>query len=198
MNIKNNIISFTAIQTQQLYTVYINLEEMKIILKMNITKYVHKFYLNVKQQSSVVADLKVQLINQSLKKWMLWVANIINYLCGDFKLKWHDFYTMYHHHNKKNLNSKKIKFFCTLFKELWEHVLKRTQIVVCTVNNADNYKLYEHFYSVVIFVNETAKMTKLNVIILLIWNLNKSIIFIDDHLQLKLIILSQITKHFYN
>jgi len=68
MNIKNNIISFTAIQTQQLYTVYINLEEMKIILKMNITKYVHKFYLNVKQQSSVVADLKVQLINQSLKK----------------------------------------------------------------------------------------------------------------------------------
>jgi len=68
MNIKNNIISLTTIQTQQSYTIYMNSEEMKIISEINITKYIHKFYLSVKQQSSVVTDFRVQLINQNLKK----------------------------------------------------------------------------------------------------------------------------------
>lgn len=128
---------------------------------------------------------------------MFHVVNIINHLCNDFRSKWQDFCTMYHHHNKKNLNSKKMKFFCALLKEFQKHVLKKTQIIVCTVNNANNYKLHKHFHSVIIFVNEVTKMTELDIIILLIWNLKESVIFIDDHFQLKFIILSQTTNHFY-
>lgn len=59
-----------------------------------------------------------------------------------------------------------MKNFRKLTKILHEYVLRKTFIVVCTVNNTDDIKLYEYFYFTVIFVDKAVKITELNIIIL--------------------------------
>ena len=63
--------------------------------------------------------------------------------------------------------------------------------MVCTINNIDIFKLYTEFTSEVIFINETAKITESDAVIVLTYYASASLVMIDNHKQLKLTVLSQ-------
>jgi superfamily I DNA and/or RNA helicase len=127
---------------------------------------------------------------------MLRVSNIITHPCSEPGTQWHDFHTMYNRHSKGDLDPEDMISFRALTKGLREHVLGKAQVVVCTVNNAGDSKLHEHFHSVVTFVDEAAKMTESDAIIPLAWNAKGPVLFVGDHMQLKPTVLSQKTSHF--
>jgi len=62
---------------------------------------------------------------------------------------------------------------------------------VCTINTADTAKLFMIFKLNVIFVNEAAKIIKLDVIIILMHYALTSVVMIEDHKQLKSTVLNQ-------
>ena len=63
--------------------------------------------------------------------------------------------------------------------------------MMCTINNADTFKLYTEFTSEVVFINETAKITESDAVIALTHYASASLVMIDNHKQLKLTVLSQ-------
>lgn len=69
-------------------------------------------------------------------------------------------------------------------------------MVACTVNNAGDSQLHEHFHPVVAFVDEAAKMMEPDAIIPLAWNVTGPVLFVGDHMQLKPTTLTRKTSHF--
>ena len=63
--------------------------------------------------------------------------------------------------------------------------------MMCTINNADIFKLYTEFMSEVVFIDETAKITESDTVIALTHYASASLVMIDNHKQLKLTVLSQ-------
>jgi len=61
---------------------------------------------------------------------------------------------------------------------------------VCIINNAGTAKLFTVFRLMIIFMDEAAKIIKLNVIIILVHYAPASVVMIEDHKQLKSTVLS--------
>jgi len=80
--------------------------------------------------------------------------------------------------------------FKKILTNLQNHVLHAIFIIMCIINITDTAKLFMIFRLNVIFVNEVAKIIKLNAIIILIHYVLTSVVIIKDHKQLKSTVLS--------
>ncbi len=80
--------------------------------------------------------------------------------------------------------------FKKILTNLQKHVLHAASVVVCIINNTDTVKLFTVFRLTVIFMNEATKIIKSDVIITLMHYASASVVMIEDHKQLKPIVLS--------
>lgn len=179
-------------------TVFDEFSELEMIAELDIAKYLYDFYQQVKQQLSIAADKRIHLINQSLKGWMLRVTNIIQHLYNKPESHWSDFCEAYHCYSQEDMNTEQLINFRFHIKNLWEYVLSIVKVMMCTLNNAEDVKLYTFFQPVVTLVNEAVKVTESDSIISLTWNSVKPVVFVGNHMQLRPTILSQQINHFYS
>lgn len=127
------------------WIIFNNSVKLKIIAELDIIKYFYKCYQQIKKQSSISINKWVCLINQNLEDWMLRVVNIILHLCSESESHWSQFCKIYNQYSQKNLDLKWFTNFCICIQKLREHVLECVKIVVCTLNNLRNTKLYMMF-----------------------------------------------------
>lgn len=178
-------------------TVFGEPSELETIAELDTAKYLYDFYQQVEQRPSIAADKRVRLIDQSLGGWMLRVANIIQHPCNEPGPRWSDFREAYHRYSQEDMDTEQLINFRSRTKDLREYVLSIAKVVVCTLNNAGDAKLYTSFQPVVTLVDEAAKATEPDSIIPLAWNPAGPVVFVGDHMQLRPTILSQQTNHFY-
>ena len=149
-------------------------------------------YDSYRKTTSFVFDVInkcVRLIEHSLATWILWFTGVINHPLSDHS-HWLNFRNLYSSHNEKLLEGEIRLVFQIKITCLQECVLSQMSVIVCTVNDADESKLYTQFKSVIVFVDETEMIAELNTLISFVHYSNTSVVMIDNQKQLKLTVLT--------
>ena len=121
---------------------------------------------------------------------MLQIADLQEHSVSELK-KWSKFQKYYDQYSDNKLDfTQQTEFWVIIFK-LHTYVLWSVSVMMCTINNADIFKLYTEFMSEVVFINETVKITESDTVIALTHYASASLVMIDNHKQLKLTVLNQ-------
>jgi len=103
---------------------------------------------------------------------------------------WKGFWEYYNLYSEDDMNVTQQIEFKKILTNLQEHVLHAVFVVMCIINNSDTAKLFTVFRLTVIFMNKAAKIIEPDAIITLMHYAPASVVMIEDHKQLKSIVLS--------
>ncbi len=167
----------------------INEDELDVLAEFDIVKTIYEVYKGTDQSKSIVMNKRVQLIEHSLTTWMLQVADVILYPVSDSD-SWKGFWEYYNLYSEDDMNATQQIEFRKILTNLQKHVLHAVSVVVCIINNTDTVKLFTIFRLTVIFMNKVTKIIESDAIITLMHYASASVVMIEDHKQLKPIVLS--------
>ena len=162
---------------------------IRICAEFLVMQIIYDSYRKMTSFVSDVADKCIRLIEHSLMTWILQFADVINHSLSDCSC-WLNFRNLYSSYNEKLLKSKIRLVFQIKITCLQECILSQMSVIVCTVNDVDESKLYTQFKSAVVFINETEMIAELNVLIPFMHYSNTSVVIIDNQKQLKLTVLT--------